>query len=127
VDNPTFRGNFPEFSDQSVYPDSQVTFWATLAEAQLNQCKWGSIWTTACNLYVAHNIVIAKQNVAAGAIGGSPGQSGGITNSKTVGSVTAAYDAASQSEVGAGFWNRTTYGQQLYRLIKIYGAGCIQL
>lgn len=122
-----FRAAFPEFSDTVTYPDAQITFWSTLAEAQLNQCVWAAVWTQAVMLYTAHEIVIAAQNVKTATIGGSPGQSGGIANSKTVGGVSVAYDATTQTEKDAGWFNRTTYGQQLYALIRIYGSGCIQL
>ena len=127
MDNDLFRTNFPEFANTVAYPDSTINFWATLAEAMLPQSKWNTVWTVGCNLYVAHQIVIASQNVNAANVGGSPGQGGGIANSKTVGSVTVAYDAASQTNEGAGWYNRTSYGIQLYRLIKIFGSGCIQL
>lgn len=122
-----FRTNFPEFSDTTKYPDPQVTFWAGLATIQLPQCIWGNTWDYALQLYVAHEITIAAQNAAASVIGGSPGQSGGIANSKAVGAVNVGYDSALQSEAGGGWWNRTTYGQQLYRLIKIFGAKAVQL
>lgn len=127
MDVAAFRTNFPEFSDTAVYPTAQITFWAELAELMLLQCVWKNVWTKACNLYVAHEIVMAAQNVKTAQVGGAPGQSGGIANSKTVGSVSVGYDSTAQSEKDAGYWNRTTYGIQLYRLIKIFGAGCVQL
>lgn len=122
-----FRAAFPEFTDETVYPDEMLTFWSKLAEYQVVQCVWGDLYPTAVELYVAHEITMAAQNVKIAATGGSPGQSGGIANNKTVGSVSVGYDAASQSEKDAGWWNRTTYGQQLFRLMGLYGAGCIQL
>jgi hypothetical protein len=127
MDIAAFRAGFPEFSDATAYPDAQLTFWATLAEAQLVDTIWTTLKPTGVMLYVAHEIVIARQNVKSAAVGGSPGQSGGIVNSKTVGAVNAAYDTVSQSEKDAGWWNRTTYGMQLFRLMKIFGAGAIQL
>lgn len=122
-----FRQNFPEFASTTKYPDAQITFWAGLAEKMLCRDVWCDTWTYAVQLYVAHEITLAAQNVAASATGGSPGQSGGIANSKTVGAVSVGYDATIQSEKNAGWWNRTTYGQQLYRLIQLFGAGCVQL
>lgn len=122
-----FRAAFPEFSDTSVYPDAQVTFWSNLAESLLPKCIWGDTWGFAVQLYTAHEITMAAQNAKTAAIGGSPGQQGGIANTKTVGSVTVGYDSQANSETGAGWWNMTNYGKQLYRLIKIFGAGCIQL
>lgn len=123
----TFRTNFPEFTDATAYPDAMINFWAGLAEAQLVQCIWGDTWSFAVQLYVAHEITLARQNVQAAAVGGSPGQSGGIVNNKAVGQVSAGYDSATQSEKDGGWWNRTTYGMQLFRLIKVFGAGAIQL
>lgn len=127
MDVQAFRTSFPEFSDTTVYPTGTITLWATLAEAQLPQSKWGTVWTLGCNLYVAHEITIAAQNVKAAKAGGVPGTSGGIANNKTVGTVTVGYDANSTTEKDAGWWNRTTYGQQFYRLTRIFGAGCVQL
>lgn len=122
-----FRTNFPEFSDTAAYPSAQITFWSTIAEKQLPYNIWTDMWDNAVQLYTAHEIVIARQNVQAANAGGSPGQSGGIANNKTVGSVSVGFDANTQSEKNAGWWNRTTYGQQLYRLMLLFGAGCIQL
>lgn len=127
MDIAAFRVNFPEFTDTTAYPSSTITFWATLAEKMLLLDVWGDVWTTGVQLYVAHEIVMAKQNVNTATTGGAPGQSGGIANSKTVGSATISYDATTQTEKDAGWWNRTTYGQQLYRLIMMFGAGAIQL
>ncbi len=122
-----FRAEFPEFASTAIYPDAQVTFWATIAEAQVVYDIWTDLYTFGVKLYVAHEITIAAQNVKAVAVGGSPGQAGGIANSKTVGAVSVSYDSATQSEKDAGWWNRTTYGQQFYRLVRVFGAGCVQL
>jgi len=127
MDIATFRSGFPEFADVLVYPDAQINFWSAIAEAQLDQTRWTTTWVFAVQLYVAHEITLARQNLKASTIGGTPGQHGGIVNSKTVGSVSASYDSATQSEKNAGWWNRTTYGMQLWRLMRIYGAGVVQL
>lgn len=127
MDKAAFRSEFPEFADTAAYPNAQLDFWATLAEKQLRINIWDDTRDFAVKLYVAHEVTLARQNFQAAQVGGSPGQSSGIANSKTVGSVSASYDAASQTEKDAGWWNRTTYGQQLWRLIQIFGAGCIQL
>lgn len=123
----TFRANFPEFASTVKYPDAQITFWATLAEKMVVECKWGDCYTYGVQLYVAHEITLAAQNTQAAATGHAPGQSGGIANTKTVGSVSVGYDSVTQSEKDAGWWNMTNYGKQFYRLTQIFGAGCIQL
>ena len=127
MDIPAFRAEFPEFVDSTVYPTPMITLWATLAEKQIVQDIWTDLYPTAVKLYVAHELVIATQNVKASKMNGSPGQSGGIANNKTVGSVSVSFDSTSQTEKDAGWWNRTTYGMQLYRLMRIFGAGCVQL
>jgi hypothetical protein len=126
-DIPTFRTNFPEFKDTEKYPTSMIEFWGGLAQLQVRSCIWKSAWLQGVSLYVAHELVLATQNVKASGFGGSPGQQGGIANSKTVGQGTIAFDAQSSSEKNAGFWNLTTYGKQFYRLVRIFGAGAIQL
>jgi hypothetical protein len=72
-------------------------------------------------------VTLAAQNQKAGVIGGVPGGNSGPASSKTVGSVTVAYDTAQTAEKDAGYWNLTTYGKQFIRLARMFGAGCIQL
>lgn len=93
----------------------------------LPDCVWTTTKPFAVMLYTAHEIVMAAQNVKASAVGGPPGLQGGIANTKTVGSVTVGFDSQANSEKDAGWYNMTNYGKQLYRLIRIFGAGCIQL
>jgi len=127
MDVSLFRTQFPEFADSTIYPSSQILFWYGLASVQVRQCVWQSQTNLGISLYVAHEITIAAQNKKASNVGGTPGVSGGIANSKTVGSVSVGYDSQSTSEKDAGYWNRTTYGQQFIRLVRIFGAGAIQL
>lgn len=122
-----FRTNFPEFSDTTIYPSSLITLWLAVAQKQVRECVWRNQVDLGVQLYTAHEITIAAQNQKAAAVGGVPGTSGGIANSKTVGGVSVGYDSTTQSENGAGWWNRTTYGQQFFRLAMIFGAGVIQL
>lgn len=127
MDIPAFRAAFPEFADTVKYTTESITFWATIAEAQVRKQRWCNLWTQGVMLYVAHEIVLASQNVNAAKVGGSPGQQGGIANSKTVGSMSVAYDSANSSEKDAGWWNLTNYGKQFIHLARIAGAGPIQL
>lgn len=122
-----FRAAFPEFANTELYPDPQIDFWAELAQAQVNQCRWGNQWLRGVYLYTAHELVLARQNAQAAAVGGNPGQQGGIANTKTVGNATIGYDASTSTEKDAGWWNLTTYGKQFIRLARIFGAGCVQL
>lgn len=122
-----FRTGFPEFASDVEYPDALINFWATVAEKMVVQGVWCDMYTTGVQLYVAHEITLAKQNQMQAATGGLPGQGGGIASSKTVGSVSVTYDPNSTTEKNAGWWNMTNYGKQFYRLTQIFGSGCIQL
>lgn len=122
-----FRTEFPEFADTTVYPTTQINFWASIAELQVRLIVWKDMRANGVKLYVAHEITLAAQNAKAGKQGGVPGVSGGIANNKTVGSVSVGYDSQSNSEKDAGYWNLTNYGKQFIRLARIFGAGAIQL
>jgi hypothetical protein len=122
-----FRTAFPEFTDKVKYPDQMVNVWSALALVQVNQNAWGTQYMLGVQLYTAHELVLAAQNVAAAQVGGSPGQQGGIAQTKTIGSVTVGFDAQSSNEKDAAYWNLTTYGKQFIRLTRLFGAGCIQL
>lgn len=127
MDIAQFRQNFPEFADTTAYPDPQITFWSGIAEKMVNKCVWDCMYENGVMLYTAHELVLARQNEMAAAVGGLPGQGGGIASNKTVGSVSVGYDPNSTTEKNAGWWNLTNYGKQFYRLVRIFGSGCIQL
>lgn len=122
-----FRSNFPEFNDTAKYPNSLIEFWVGLATLLVRPCIWKRSWNQGMSLYVAHELVLARQNENTARLGGAPGQQGGIANTKTVGSATIGYDATTASEKDAGWWNLTNYGKQFIRLARIFGAGAIQL
>ncbi len=122
-----FRAEFPEFSDTAVYPDAQITFWASVAERMVLLDIWCDMYDVGVKLYVAHEITLAAQNKKAATAGGPPGLIGGVPQSKTVGSVSVSYDSQNTSEKNAGWWNLTNYGKQFYHLVSLFGAGCIQL
>lgn len=126
-DIPAFRASFPEFASTEVYPTPQVQLWVDLASQMVDPCIWKRTWIMGVSLYVAHELVLASQNLNAAKIGGSPGQSGGIASQKTVGSVSVQFDPTTSTEKDAGYWNLTNYGKQFIRLVRIFGARCVQL
>lgn len=127
MDNPTFRTNFPEFTSTVIYPDSQLTFWGAIAEKMVNLDRWGDMKPFGVELFVAHQLVIMKQNVDASNAGGTPGQTLGAATSKSVGEVSVGYDANVSMEVNAGHWNLSVYGKQFIRLLRMFGMGAVQL
>ena len=128
-DKASFRAAFPEFADTARYPDAMLDFWAGIGERLMfpQQHRWDTVYDYGLQLFVAHNITLAAQNVAASGSGGVPGSISGPTTSKAVGSVSVSYDAASSIEPNAGHWNLTTYGKMLIHLARMIGAGGIQI
>lgn len=118
-----FRAIFPEFADRNKYLSAAVQFWLTNAQAQINLAAWGNSYSEGVYLYTAHQLAVAG---SAGKSGGAGPASGPIA-SKAVGSVSVSYDTSSTSESDAGFWNLTNYGKRYYRLVRMFGAGPIQL
>ncbi len=128
-DDGLFRTSFPEFADPQSYPKEMLTMYATIGEIRLQKSRFCKLWTYGVQLFVAHNVVLARQNQAAAATGGVPGQQGGIPNSATVGSLTVSYDATTTNDPapGAQSYNLTSYGKLLWDLIMMVGSGPIQL
>lgn len=123
----TFRTNFPEFASTERFPSTQITYWGNVSEKVISEKIFGDLTDHARSLFVAHNLTLQAQNVSTSSAGGMPGFNGGITASKSVGSASISYDTGSSAEEGGGSYNLTIYGKQLYRLMKTFGAGCIQI
>jgi hypothetical protein len=122
-----FKGHYPEFVCPDTYPVSQVQFWLDTAYSLLNVQRWGRQLDMAAELYCAHNLALEARAQASAANGGIPGEAVGILNSKSVDKVSAGYDTGSSTETGAGHWNLTIYGTRLYRFMKMFGSGPIQI
>lgn len=122
-----FRLDFPEFADTARYPDSMLNFWGNFATKMVIPDAWQDLTLTGIELYVAHQVTLQARDVLTATNGGLPGGQGGPANTKTVGSTSVGYDSNATSYAGAGFWNLTTYGKQFYQLMRVFGAGCVQL
>lgn len=123
----SFRASFPEFSDLASYPSATIDFWIDVAAQMLNASRWGTLLDTGIALFVAHNMVLERQNFRATINGGVPGIQSGVIASKGVDKVNISYDTASGVEEGAGHWNLTNYGSRFVRLTRMFGAGGIQI
>lgn len=121
------RADFPEFSDETAYPDGMLTSWIAVALNLVNTARWGALATMGQELCTAHYLVIAARDQAAAAANGLPGQATGLLNAKSVGDVSASYDTTTASFADAGFWNATSYGQRFYQMLRMVGAGGVQL
>jgi hypothetical protein len=123
----TFRTSFTEFTSATIYPDADVQFWLTYAGLLLNANRWKSMLDLGTSLFIAHNLVLEQQAKASAANGAPPGLSSGIVSSKSVDKVSISYDTNSAAEKDAGQWNLTIYGQRYFRLMKMFGAGPLQV
>lgn len=112
---------FPEFSNVGTYPETQINFWIQQAYTQLNTVRYGRSLDLAAMLFVAHNVVLSARAARSANAGGIVGDATGPVASKSVGPVSVSYDAAATAIQGAGIWNATTYGQQLYRMMRASG------
>lgn len=122
-----FRTNFPAFTDPTKYPDPQIQFYLDLGLKLLNVERFGDVLDYALQLFIAHNLALMQIASASGANGGIPGNGIGVMNNKHVDKVSIGYDVNVGLSTDAGIWNRTLYGQMLYRLIQMFGAGPIQV
>lgn len=123
----TFRRDFIEFSDSTDYANSTISYYLTLAGKLMDTNRWGDLYDDGVNLFIAHNIALERRAIQTAANDGIPGQSGGITSSKSVDKVSISYDTASAAELDAGHWNLTIYGTRYIRLARMIGMGPVQI
>lgn len=117
-DTPAFRVAFPAFADQTVYPEARVFFQGSLAEKFYPCDVWGDLHCQVVMLAVAHTLSMQ------GASGGSAsGGVKGVVSSKSVDKVSVSYDVGATTYEGAAYFNGSPYGVELYRLIRMAGAG----
>ena len=121
-----FRKLFPEI-DSDSYPDVAVKARLALAAKFFSEETWPDpvIRAHVMGLYTAHYLTFAKS--AAG--GGNGGDNSGLgqVSSMSVDGASVSYDTSSSSEEGAGSWNLTAYGREVWQLIQLFGAGARQI
>jgi Protein of unknown function (DUF4054) len=136
VTSSQFRADFPEFSSTASYPDRVINFYLNIAGLLLNVDRWDttagpngglSMFDVATELLVAHNITLRKREFDQAQTGAAPGMQTGILSSKSTGPISASYTTAEVIEKGAGFFAMTEYGSQFWGLVKMFGAGVIQV
>lgn len=124
-----FRAAFPEFGGASTttYPEPEVQFWLDLSGNLLDSARWGSLLDFGTQLFMAHNLALGFMSKAASASGQQPGQVTGAVTSASVDKVSYSRDASSVMLTDAGHWNLTTYGIRYKQLVRMIGAGPIQV
>lgn len=122
-----FRANFTSFSDASLYPDTAIAFWQSLATAILPLDRLGSMYDYATQLFMAHNLSVERINQVAAANGAAPGMSRGAITSEAGPAVSVAFDTSSGMPANAGHWALTVYGTRFLDLVRRRGAGVMQV
>lgn len=123
----SFREAYPEFANTTTFPDSQVNYYITLGYKLLRPCKWQDVLDDGIMLFVAHNLALEAQAQKQAAAGGIPTGQVGLTAAKAVDKVSVSYDNSAAMEEGAGHWNLTIYGKRFWWLLRMAGAGAVQL
>jgi len=124
-----FRAAFPEFDGPNTnnYPDAEIQFWLDLSGNLFDQGRWGSLLDFGTQLFMAHNLALGFMAKAAAASGQQPGQVTGAVTSASVDKVSYSRDASSVMLTDAGHWNLTTYGLRYKQLVRMIGAGPVQV
>lgn len=122
-----FREAFPTFTAER-FPDSAVQFRLDLAESFIDAKLIGdeTVWSHMVKLYVAHYLAVAG-SAASGGVGTDTGAGMGVVASKSVDGASISYDVSSTAIADAGLWNATIFGRELLSLLRLFGAGAIQL
>lgn len=123
----SFRVDFPEFKSAKLYPDSQINFWLSLAGAMLSVPRWANMLDAGTELFIAHNLSLGRRNQAESANGAPPGAQVGPLNNKSVDKASAGYDVSAGVNPDDGHWNLTNYGTRFIWLLRMVGAGPVQV
>lgn len=122
-----FRDQFPVFASTTTYPDTEIQFWIDLAAKLHSVERWGDLYDYGVSLFVAHNLSLEFSSTAAAAAGQAPGQVVGALSSASVDKVSYSRDSSSAMDPKNGHWNLTTYGLRWVRLMRMIGAGPLQV
>lgn len=129
-----FLLDFPQFDTSTVTdpdlvqisPDS-ITFWLGVADKMLSPTRWGNMRDLAQEMFAAHNVILEVLSTRDMDVGGVPGVATGMVAGKNAGDLSIAYNNQAVLEPTASHWNYTIYGQRLYRMMMVFGAGPIQV
>jgi hypothetical protein len=120
-----FRQLYPAFSDPKIYTDEQIAFWINQATVNppIDPYRWGQFYNLGIMLWIAHNLMY-QAYAAKLAKTGTMGT--GIASSKSVNGVSLSYDLGFGSEMDAGWYGTTPYGNEFLYYARLAGMGPIQ-
>jgi|SRR6185312_1383835 len=136
VTTESFRETLRAFKDQGDYPDAAIAFYVSLAVTAFTGANSGQgnriandppTLDYATMLFTAHHLVLDKRDEQAADAGGVPGEVEGPATAKSVDKVSYSADTQAVTWDNEAFWNQTRYGIQLINLVRMYGAGGVQV
>lgn len=122
-----FRGAFPVFQDPLNFPDPEVQFWLDLGTKLLSAERWADLLDYGLQLFMAHNLATEFAATNAGANGGVIGGIVGPVTSAAVDKVSYSRDPQGAMDPKNGHWNLTIWGLKYIKLVRLVGAGPIQV
>lgn len=129
-DDAKFRALFPEFSDTTKYPASQIEVYWDLASSFVDETDFpgriltGAALENAVYLLTAHLYTLALQAQAAVAQGQAPGSNqGGFETSATIDKISVTMLAPPAKDMWEWWLAQTPYGQQLLALLQLLAVG----
>ena len=113
-----FRMRNPSFVDEK-FTEEQVRLRLTLADRFLSESIWSDVVIRdhAIELYAAHFLTMSEREAS----------DAGLVSSMSADGVSVSYDTTTAAEASAGMWNETVYGRELWSLMRVFGAGAVQL
>lgn len=131
----SFRQTFRMFADPDLAPDDAVNYYIGLATNFLTGStpSGGTLFDAlsfdrAVSLFIAHYLTLDARDLQASKIGGGvPGELEGPATGKSIDKVSVNSDTKAVTWDNAAFYNQTRFGTELVGLIRMFGAGGIQL
>lgn len=134
----SFRQDFTEFASVVDYPSSGITYYLALSGLLLNKRRFGppgptvtvppnNMYDMAQELFVAHHVALEAVAQRAAASGAVPGTVKGPLSSASTGPISVSYDSGAVVDIKASHWNNTVYGTRFQALVRMFGAGPVQL
>lgn len=124
-----FLADHPEFTDANnaaLLPETIIGSYVDMANDTVSPDLWGSYYTLAAGLFVAHMCALRLQTYAthstAAETAGNSAQEG-VVKSATMGDTSVSYDntAVTEGTKKWGAWNLTKYGSEFVTYAKLLG------
>jgi len=116
-----FRSQFPQFADDTKYPDATLSGYFAMATAYVNANDGCSL--NGDRLQLALNLMTAHLVVTFGLAAQTGGTNVGVITASTIDGVSITRQVPQSQTAWASFLAPTTYGAQLSALLRIAGAG----